>query len=84
MKRIKRFFAPPVFADDEEQTRKAYLLNSITLSVLLGALLYGLVVPADHKRYAALEIGIALIVWLLVHRPLKSHSASGLTAHASI
>jgi len=67
-KRLKQFLAPPVFADDEEKTRNARLLNVITLSSLLGALTYSLIAPAGHAIYARLGIGVTLIVWLVMQR----------------
>jgi PAS domain S-box-containing protein len=68
MKRILHFLAPPVFADDEEKTRTAYLLNVITISSFLAALIYGLIVPVERVLYAGLAIGVTLIVWLIMKR----------------
>ena len=76
MNRITHFLSPPVFADDEEKTRKAYLLNIITLSSFSGALLYGLIVPAEQRRYAWLESGVTVIVWLVMRLGHRIRAAS--------
>ena len=68
MKRIVHFLAPPVFAGDEEKTRTAYLLNVITISSFLAALIYGLIVPVERVLYAGLASGVTLIVWLIMKR----------------
>src|SRR5688500_19579169 len=68
LKNIVHFLAPPVVADDEEKTRKAYLLNVITISSLFGALLYGLFAPPERLPYIWLAIGVVLTVWLLIRR----------------
>ena len=68
MKRIVHFLAPPVFAGDEEKTRTAYLLNVITISSFLAALIYGLIVPVERVLYAGLASGVILIVWLIMKR----------------
>jgi PAS domain S-box-containing protein len=66
MKRIVHFLAPPVFADDEEKTRTANLLNIITISSFLAALTYGLTVPVERALYAGLAMGAILITWLFL------------------
>jgi GAF domain-containing protein len=43
--RIRRFFAPPVFEDDEDKTRVAGLLNVILLCILAVAGTIGLAAP---------------------------------------
>jgi PAS domain-containing protein len=68
MKRIVHFLAPPVFADDEEKSRTAYLLNVITISSFLAALIYGLIVPVERVLYAGLAMGVSLLVWLIMKR----------------
>lgn len=68
MKRIMHFLAPPVFADDEEKTRNARLLNIITISSLVGALLFTPFVPAERVPYISLAIGIILMIWLIMRR----------------
>jgi PAS domain S-box-containing protein len=68
MKQIMQFLAPPIFIHDEEKTRTAYLLNVITISSFLAALIYGLIVPAGRSIYGGLVIGITLIVWLVMKR----------------
>jgi PAS domain S-box-containing protein len=66
MKQIVHFLAPPVFADDEEKTRTANLLNVITISSFLAALTYGVIVPVERVLYAGLAMGAILIAWLLL------------------
>ncbi len=66
LKRMTHFFAPPVFADDEEKTRNAYLLNVIALSVFLGALLYRQFAPMEYILIIDLEMGVALASWLVM------------------
>ncbi len=68
MKRIKHFLAPPAFADDEEKTRNGYLLNVITISSFLAALLYSFIVPDERSLYGGLAVGVTLIVWLAMQR----------------
>ncbi|HET9908279.1 MAG TPA: GAF domain-containing protein [Anaerolineales bacterium] len=65
-KQILHFLAPPVFAEDEEKTQTASLLNVITISTFAAASLYGLFLPEDRILYAALAIIITLIVWLVM------------------
>ena len=57
------FLSPPVFADDEEKTRQASLLNVITISSFFAVLAYGLITPAERMIYAGLAIAVILIVW---------------------
>ncbi|MBN1584524.1 MAG: GAF domain-containing protein [Anaerolineae bacterium] len=40
--RVKRFFSPPVFKDDEDKTRVASLLNTVLLTVLVLAVVFSL------------------------------------------
>ena len=68
MKRIMQFLARPVFTDAEEKTRNAYLLNVITISSFLGALLHSLIVPAARAVYGELAMGVTLIVWVAMQR----------------
>jgi methyl-accepting chemotaxis protein len=57
--RIQRFFAPPVFAD-EEKTRIAKLLNTILLALLLGIVVYGI-----YYFLALREEELALIYYVM-------------------
>ena len=68
MKRIIHFFAPPVFADDEEKTRNAYLLNFIAVASFLSALIFMPFVPAERILYFSLAIGAILAIWLIMRR----------------
>ena len=63
LKRIVHFISPPVFADDEEKTRTANLLNVITVSSLFAALSYGLIAPEERVIYAGLATAVILVVW---------------------
>gem|GEM_PF-877941 len=67
-KRIMQFLSPPVFADDEEKTRTANMLNMIAISSFFAALLYGLMAPAERLPYIGLAIGIILTAWLAMRR----------------
>jgi PAS domain S-box-containing protein len=67
-KRIMHFLSPPVFADDEEKTRTANLLNVIAISSFFAALLYSLMTPAERLPYIGLAIGIILTAWLAMRR----------------
>src|SRR5215207_6332174 len=64
LKKIVHFLSPPIFADDEEKTRTANLLNVITVSSLLAALSYGFIAPKERVIYVGLATTIILIVWL--------------------
>src|SRR6185503_14623282 len=67
-KRIMHFLSPPVFADDEEKTRTANVLNMIAISSFFTALLYGLMEPVERLPYIGLAIGIILTAWLAMRR----------------
>src|SRR5919106_1074561 len=66
--RIKYFLAPLVFADDAEKTRNAYLLNFITVTSLLGALILMPFAPVEHIPYFSLAIGVLLAIWFIMRR----------------
>jgi len=68
MKRIMQFLTAPIFADDEEKTRHAYLLNVIAISSCLAAFIYSVIVPEGRSLYGELAIGVTLIVWLVMRR----------------
>jgi len=68
MKRITQNFVSPVFADDEEKTRNARLLNIITISSFFSALAYSLIAPAGYAIYSRVGVGLTLIVWLVMQR----------------
>jgi PAS domain S-box-containing protein len=67
----RRFFAAPVFEDDEAKTRLAYLLNAILMVVLatsvLGSAVVIIVEPAGGLSFN-LIFGLAMIVVTLVLR----------------
>ena len=65
---VKYFLTPPVFADDEGKSRKAYLLNIITISAFLGALIYGPFAPESRLPYLGLALGITFAAWLAMRR----------------
>ena len=64
LKKIVHFLAPPVFADDEEKTCTANLLNVSIVSSLFAALSYGFIAPGERVIYARLATAIILVVWL--------------------
>jgi PAS domain S-box-containing protein len=73
--RIKEFFAPPVFPEDEDKTRQAKVLNTLAISVLPVLLFYGAVaIPFIfvEKTYNAVALLILLadlgVVYRLMHR----------------
>lgn len=66
-KQIRYFLAPPVFAGDEEKTRSAYLLNLITISSLVGTLLYSLLATTE-RPYVGLVVGVILMAWFAMRR----------------
>ena len=71
--RLRLLLAPPVFAD-EEQTRVAALLNTMTLSSLVLFALRGLISLVFHPHplplmaVAGLMMVLAVVVWLLTRR----------------
>ena len=67
-KRIIHFLSPPIFADDEEKTRTANILNMIAISSFFTALLYGFMAPAERLPYIGLAIGVILTAWLTNRR----------------
>ena len=64
---IKRWFAAPVFEDDEESTRRAGLLNlAIVISLLItGLLLIGAVI-GNQGSASARTIAIVFLIVLLL------------------
>jgi PAS domain S-box-containing protein len=66
---LKRFLAPPVFAD-EEQTRKAALLNMIVLAAFVIATLYllaaPLLLPEASLFWALVRYPVILFIWALL------------------
>ncbi len=67
-KKIKHLIAPPVFEDNEDASRTAYLLNMVTVSSFVAASCYGLVAPIEQTRYAGLAIAVTLIAWVVMKR----------------
>ncbi|HLF75284.1 MAG TPA: PAS domain-containing protein, partial [Anaerolineales bacterium] len=67
-RRIRHFLAPHDFAGHEEKTRKAYLLNVMTLSSIPGILLYVLLAPTERLAYVGFAAGVILIAWLAMRR----------------
>ena len=63
LKKIVHFLSPPVFADNEEKTRTANLLNVITVSSLFAALSYGFIAPEERVIYAGLATVVIFVVW---------------------
>ncbi|HEX9839645.1 MAG TPA: GAF domain-containing protein [Anaerolineales bacterium] len=67
-KRIKHYLAPPVFANDEEKTRSASLLNVIAFSFLVAALLCIPLLSAERLPYIGLALIVILTTWLAMRR----------------
>lgn len=67
-RKIKHLIAPPVFDNNEEASRTAYLLNMVTVSSFVAASCYGLVAPAEQKPFAGLAIAVTLIAWAVMKR----------------
>ena len=67
-KGITHLFAPPNFADNEEKDRNAYLLNAVTISSFIAALIYEMILPAGRIQYAWLAAAVSLFSWLLMKR----------------
>jgi PAS domain S-box-containing protein len=66
--RITHFLAPSVFVGDEAKTHNAHLLNVITISSFLAALIYEWILPEERTQYAWLAAGVSLLAWLLMKR----------------
>jgi PAS domain S-box-containing protein len=63
---MRRLIAPPVFADDEEKTQAAQVLNAALLTMLVACLLYSLVAPiATTIDLGRLGLAGLLVLWLL-------------------
>ncbi len=57
---------PPVFADDEEKTRVASLLNVIVLASLTGAVFYLPFAQFERIPYILVAIAVIVSVWLVM------------------
>jgi signal transduction histidine kinase len=71
--RVRKFFSPPVFSDDEEKTQIASLLNTILLIALLVALLFAIsafiLTPTLERILVELTLILTVIGMLvLMHR----------------
>ena len=65
---FRRWFAPPVFAGDEEKSRAASLLNLILWIFILAAMIYGIFAPIEQEmmlRRAAIIITFILVMLVL-------------------
>src|SRR5688572_5613958 len=81
---IKYFLAPPVFADDPEKTRNAYLLNFITVTSLLNALIFMPFAPAARIPYFGLAIGVILAIWFIMRRGYIKAASIAIVAGISL
>ena len=79
-KRIKHFLAPPVFAGNEEKTRNAYLLNVITICLLVGALLYSPLASTERLPYVGIAVIMILTAWLTMRRGYVRSASIALVA----
>ena len=68
LSRIRQWFSHPVFAEDEDKTRIAALLNVIIWVFIAAAALYGLLAPIDpamRYRRAIIIIPFVLVMFVL-------------------
>ena len=71
MLELKRFFTPPVFQDDEEKTRRANVLSTILLSLMVVYVLAGFAVLfVFPQKLGSLLVLVVLLATLLVSRYL--------------
>ena len=70
---IRRFFAPPVFSDDEEKTRAAELLNTvlIALTLLLFIALVALLLGGSGRYQVYIVVGVFNLVLALLQIPMR-------------
>ena len=68
MKRILQFFPPPIFPDDEERTRDARILSTVSVSVFLAVLAYSFFAPAERYLHAGAAFATILLTWLTMKR----------------
>jgi signal transduction histidine kinase len=65
--RIRRWFLPPLFDEDEDKTRVAALLNIILGVFIVAAILYGILAPIEPEmRYRRAIIIIPFVLAMLV------------------
>jgi len=80
--RLRKFLSPPVFAEDEEKTRIADLLNAILLSVLFVAVLFGIpsiiITPTQQRILVELALILTLIGVLFLMRSGRVWLASAI------
>jgi signal transduction histidine kinase len=68
---IRQWFSTPVFAEDEDKTRVAALLNAILWFFIISASLYGIFAPiAPEMRYRRAIIIIPFVVVMLTLKQL--------------
>lgn len=72
---VKKFFAPPVFADDEEKTRAAELANTILVS-LTGVLVLAIIglVVGSRTIPTLIALIVTLVLLLTLQIPLRRGS----------
>ncbi|HNT74997.1 MAG TPA: GAF domain-containing protein [Anaerolineae bacterium] len=65
MDKLKRFLAPPVFADDAEKTRVAYLLNVMVLTIISAFSVVSLLLAFNPvtRRGLIVLIPLSLFAW---------------------
>ena len=62
-KSIRSLFTPPVFEDDEDKTRVAYLLNALLISLITGLILIGFITGFDRLTNYVLSLFITITAW---------------------
>src|SRR5260221_2161289 len=63
---IRQWFSPPIFAEDEDKTRVAALLNTILWFFIISASLYGVFAPIEPEMmYRRAIIIIPFVVVML-------------------
>lgn len=69
---IRKFLAPPVFADDDEKTRKAAFLNTILLASFIVINLYliaqPIFLPAESPLRALMRYPMIIGAWVLLRK----------------
>jgi len=82
LSRIRQWFSHPVFAEDEDKTRIAALLNVIIWIFIAAAALYGLLAPIDPAmRYRRAIIIIPFVLVMFVLKQLVNWGYTQLTGN---
>jgi GAF domain-containing protein len=70
---IRRFFAPPVFPDDEEKTRAAELLNTVlmALNILFFVALIALILGGTGRLQVFIAVGVSAVALGVLQVPMR-------------